>query len=561
MSPTLPRAYSYIRFSSKPQEQGDSLRRQLSLARAWASRNPGYCLDESTYRDLGIPAFKGANKTKGALGAFIQAVENGAVKKGSVLLVESLDRLSREEVEEALELFLKLVRLGITIVTLGDPETTFRKGQLDMVKLILAIVIMSRAHEESARKSERIGKAWAQKRANIQVKKLTRACPAWLELSADKTKYLPIPEKVATVNRIFRLTIEGVGATSLERMFNSEKVPVLGTKKNSGRWHKSYIEKILNNPAVYGEYQPHTGHVGDRKPIGSPIPDYFPVIISRKDFDRAQAARAGRRIATGPSSKRIANLFTGIVYDGQGSTLVRVDKGDGLAYLVSSAAHRGETKQYTTFPYAVFERAILRYLGELKPEDILPASTARNALRDDLDAVEGRLGGLAKRIEKAVKVLDEGGDIAAGFSLLRKWEGEQKMLETERENLRRELTSAEAIRLGDSQKTLDLLGKAREDDLYRLRQRAKQQIRNLVKAMVVRIEIENGSRVITAKILLSTGVERGIKVRHGRHETTYSVLEDLQNLRTGGRPSRVRFRRDRHQQRIDRDSPSPGRDS
>jgi transcriptional regulator len=249
------------------------------------------------------------------------------------------------------------------------------------------------------------------------------------------------------------------------------------------------------------------------------------------------------------------------VYDGQGSTLVRVDKGDGLAYLVSSAAHRGETKQYTTFPYAVFERAILRYLGELKPEDILPASTARNALRDDLDAVEGRLGGLAKRIEKAAKELDEGGDIAAGFSLLRKWEGEQKMLETERENLRRELTSAEAIRLGDSQKTLDLLGKAREDDLYRLRQRAKQQIRNLVKAMVVRIEIEDGSRVITAKILLSTGVERGIKVRHGRHETTYSVLEDLQNLRTGGRPSRVRFRRDRHQQRIDRDSPSPGRDS
>ena len=119
----------------------------------------------------------------------------------------------------------------------------------------------------------------------------------------------------------------------------------------------------------------------------------------------------------------------------------------------------------------------------------------------------------------------------------------------------------EATRLGDTQKTLDLLDKAKVDELYHLRQLAKQQIRNLVKAMVVRIGIEGGSRVITAKILLSTGVERGIKVRHGRHETTYSVLEDLQNLRTGGRPSRVRFRRDRHQQRIDRDSPSLGRDS
>ena len=66
MSPSS-RAYSYIRFSSKPQEQGDSLRRQLGLARAWAVRNPGYHLDESTYRDLGIPAFHGKNRTEGAL--------------------------------------------------------------------------------------------------------------------------------------------------------------------------------------------------------------------------------------------------------------------------------------------------------------------------------------------------------------------------------------------------------------------------------------------------------------------------------------------------------------
>ena len=54
------------------------------------------------------------------MGAFIKAIETGKVKKGSYLIVESLDRLSREEVIDALEIFLKIIRAGINIVTLVD---------------------------------------------------------------------------------------------------------------------------------------------------------------------------------------------------------------------------------------------------------------------------------------------------------------------------------------------------------------------------------------------------------------------------------------------------------
>jgi len=32
-------AFSYIRFSSKPQEKGDSIRRQTELRDAWLARN------------------------------------------------------------------------------------------------------------------------------------------------------------------------------------------------------------------------------------------------------------------------------------------------------------------------------------------------------------------------------------------------------------------------------------------------------------------------------------------------------------------------------------------
>ena len=112
----MPTAYSYIRFSTPEQQKGDSLRRQLELSQAYAAKH-GLILDESlNLRDLGISAFKGKNVERGALGAFIQAIDLGLVKKGSFLLVESLDRISRNTVLDALNVFTTIINKGVTIV-------------------------------------------------------------------------------------------------------------------------------------------------------------------------------------------------------------------------------------------------------------------------------------------------------------------------------------------------------------------------------------------------------------------------------------------------------------
>lgn len=90
-------AYSYVRFSTPQQLKGDSLRRQLEASERYVTEN-GLVLDETlNLRDLGISAFRGKNVERGALGAFIKAIETGKVKEGSYLIVESLDRLSREK--------------------------------------------------------------------------------------------------------------------------------------------------------------------------------------------------------------------------------------------------------------------------------------------------------------------------------------------------------------------------------------------------------------------------------------------------------------------------------
>ena len=52
------KAYSYLRFSTPEQLKGDSQRRQLEAARAYALEQ-GLELDESlTFQDLGVSGFK-----------------------------------------------------------------------------------------------------------------------------------------------------------------------------------------------------------------------------------------------------------------------------------------------------------------------------------------------------------------------------------------------------------------------------------------------------------------------------------------------------------------------
>src|SRR5262245_23575302 len=112
-------AYSYIRFSNREQKKGDSLRRQTEQAEAYAARR-GWTLDTSlNLRDLGVSAFRGDNALVGNLGVFLDAIKRGTVKPGSVLIVESFDRLSRQGIDEGYEVVKKILKAGIIIVTLS----------------------------------------------------------------------------------------------------------------------------------------------------------------------------------------------------------------------------------------------------------------------------------------------------------------------------------------------------------------------------------------------------------------------------------------------------------
>lgn len=303
-------AYSYLRFSTPDQMKGDSFRRQSELARAYANQH-GLELDtELTFHDLGKSAFRGANAVDGALGKFIEAVDAGTVPKGSVLLVENLDRLSRDKIMPALNRFSDLLGKGIVVVTLADGKTYNADSLNNLPDLMLSLLVMARAHEESEMKSKRGKAAWKNKRkraADGHI--LTAQCPAWLRVKNGK--FVVLPERAAVVERIYGLALEGHGSMSITRKLNETKTPTFGKSKC---WYHSYVRKILSTPAVIGTFQPaHEVFVdGKRKPEadGEPIEEYFPPVIDKATFYRVKRSRPG---VSGRKGKPPANILAGLV--------------------------------------------------------------------------------------------------------------------------------------------------------------------------------------------------------------------------------------------------------
>ena len=301
-------AYSYVRFSSPQQAKGDSLRRQTEAAAAYC-RAHGLTLETSfSLRDLGVSAFKGNNATTGALGAFLHAITDGTVRRGSTLVIESLDRLSRQQLEEALELFLSIIRAGVRIVTLS-PEYVFEPGQLDMTKMLIAIMQMGRAHDESATKSNRLLANWVQRRkaaaeSHCPVGKL----PAWCRRRGDT---IVIDQKsAAAVRQVFDMTINGYGANRIIREFNRRGVAPIG---DGDHWTQPYARKILNSISTFGDYQPCLWRNGKRVPVGEVIKGYYPAVIDENTFYRARHSTANRLTARGGYKPTMANLFTGLL--------------------------------------------------------------------------------------------------------------------------------------------------------------------------------------------------------------------------------------------------------
>jgi DNA invertase Pin-like site-specific DNA recombinase len=517
----MPLAFSYIRFSSAKQELGDSLRRQTKLAEDYATKH-GLILNTHSFQDLGVSAFEGKNAVDGGLAAFLEAVDKGIVPKGSFLLVESLDRISRAEVMDAMELFLSIIRRGITIVTLQDGQV-FSKEKIREdrgISLIVSITVMMRAHEESATKQHRISKSWENKRtvAAAGGMKMSSVGPSWLTLSEDRKSWIVDREKAKVVQRIFELALSGVGTPTIARKFNEEKVP---TMQRAAFWTFGTINAILKNASVTGMFTP-------KKAAAAPIPEYYPRIISDAQFYQVREHLLQRRWVPGTNSRRMLNLFSGICSCASCHSMMRVKSAsasnNGKSYLQCLLAFSGKDCDQPIFPAYAAERAILSHLAHTVAVQIKNSENVNHV--DPVKVLEHQRQLVKEKIEKLIDALTMTGNSERVAARIAK-------LEEELDELNGQIASTVDPRAVSAAtvEALDIFKKLKRPDLLTADERQKVQF--MLKRIIESVTFDGESLTVAVKYLPHIR-------RHVDFIDVTPFMDKVGGDRTGHKVARVR---------------------
>lgn len=453
------KAYSYIRFSSPEQARGDSRRRQLEAATLYAAKFGLDLVKDSEYEffDAGISAYRGKNNSdSGKLKRFFDYVESGRIESGSYLLVESLDRLSRQDILVALPRFLDLLNAGIKVVTLTD-EIVYSQAA-EATQLVMSIFHMSRAHEESRLKGDRVSKAWKQKQKEARdiCKPIGSVCPYWLQF--DGERYIEIPERVLVVRNIFEWTTAGYGQVAIVKRLNEQSVPVFGSshRNRSQLWGSSSIAKILANRAVLGEYQPMRHIDGVRRADGPAIEGYYPRVIDESLFYAAQNSRAQRNIGNDTRQSKNFNVWSKVAICAYcRSPMNMVNKGKppkGNTYLRCSAAAKGKchNKHYR---YDSAGRVFREILANLNSMSLVKGSGRE--LNEKISELRGRITAIQRSLEDMQGILLQAPSVALSNAAAVK-EGELNVCEDELSSALKKQASEVVFNKEEFFKNLDL---------------------------------------------------------------------------------------------------------
>lgn len=303
--------YSYIRFSSMRQNDGSSYERQIRMAREVAAK---YDLElVNDYQDLGVSAFKGANSRTGALSRFLDSIGR-SVPVGSWLFIENLDRLSRADIVSAQELFLSIIRRGITIVTGMDNKIysldTVTANPMD---LMFSILLFIRGNEESQTKRNRTNssallkiKAHQENPQNpaVAIEEVGRNM-WWTDTTSGYV--LPHPVYFPVIKKIIELRQNGYSIGRLLDYLNGRIAPpdFTANKINPEKWSRSMLNRMFTNRALIGIKEITIDGVTYE------LNNYYPRVMEDAEFYQLKKTIGLRSFAGKTESSPVITLLSG----------------------------------------------------------------------------------------------------------------------------------------------------------------------------------------------------------------------------------------------------------
>ncbi|HBZ7243128.1 TPA: recombinase family protein [Klebsiella pneumoniae] len=494
----MKKLYSYVRWSTDKQTGNTSLERQTEKAKQYAAIHG---LEYVQLLDAGVSAFRAKNSTSGKLAGFISAVESGVIPSDSWLYVENLDRLSRADATTANELFLRLLRLGLTLVT-GMDGKTFTRDSVNQnpTDLMLSILLFMRANEESLTKQKRAFettlKLIERYRSGLPVNiKSAGSSPWWIDASGPNNEAVKAhPTHFKAAKEAVRLLLSGWGNYRVTNYLNDNcKIypPPAGKKskneKKEVRWTVPNIKKMRLNRALMGEKVLTLNNVTHH------LENYFPPVCTPAEFARLQDVASNNKMPQG-EQKQVITLLSGmgILRCGHcGGAMTSFSKQEKIRYMCESGKKRMSSCKAWSVSGELVERCLLQPLITGYISLVMDKQDSEQSISGLIDSKRGELEAIQSQIDNTTTAISMGGNLGSLVALLQGLESRKSAILVDLDKLtqRELLQGSRDQQIEKIVDTMELITPALLEDTT---DPDRLNIREVVRAVIGRVTISKG---------------------------------------------------------------------
>lgn len=375
-------AISYVRFSSTRQKGGSSVDRQEAMIADWLTQHPDYDLSTLSYKDLGKSGFKGEHiEAGGGFGDLLVAVEEGRIKAGDVVLVETIDRAGRLPPMKMLKLIISpILESGVSIITLDD-NIEYTEASLEGPQIFLLVAKIQAAHGYSKTLSSRVEASYVKRRADAKEgKQVKRWTPVWLTTEGQ------IIERVAVhIKEAFELYVAGMGKASIAVRMRETGEPELAKASGPG------VEGWLRNKTAIGYW--------------NDIPNAYTAIIEPSLFYKAQIH--AENVKTKRPVKTAKHFLVGLVRCGSCGKNYIIQNKDGSPHSMRCRTRQNlkDCENSHIVPKPVMD-AIYRYTA-VRAADEAMAQQQMGVNEKEIITHEAKLLTLNRQFENLAKTIKE----------------------------------------------------------------------------------------------------------------------------------------------------------